>query len=115
MPTIPSFRATAAPRRPRDQKVDNSLGSGVIVGADGVIVTNNHVVEGGQEITVALNDRREFPARSCWPIPRTDLAVLKIDPPAETPADARHRRHARRSRWATWCWPSATPSASARR
>jgi Do/DeqQ family serine protease len=61
-----------------------SLGSGVIVRSDGVIVTNNHVVEGGQEITVALNDRREFPARLLLAEPRTDLAVLKIDlPPGE--------------------------------
>ena len=58
-----------------------SLGSGVIVRADGVIVTNNHVVEGGQEITVALNDRREFPARVLLADPRTDLAILQIDLP----------------------------------
>lgn len=63
-------------------RVAQSLGSGVIVRADGVIVTNNHVVEGGQEITVALNDRREFAARVLLADPRTDLAVLKIDVPA---------------------------------
>lgn len=63
-------------------RVANSLGSGVIVRSDGVVVTNNHVVEGGQEITVSLNDRREFPARILLTDPRTDLAVLKIDPPA---------------------------------
>jgi Do/DeqQ family serine protease len=67
---------------PRDQVV-GSLGSGVIVRADGVIVTNNHVVEGGQEITVSLPDRREFPARVLLSDPRTDLAVLKIDVGAE--------------------------------
>ena len=66
---------------PRD-RVEGSLGSGVIVRADGVIVTNNHVVEGGQEITVALADRREFPAKVLLADPRTDLAVLKIDLPA---------------------------------
>ncbi|CAN7151578.1 Do family serine endopeptidase [Phenylobacterium sp. LjRoot225] len=60
-------------------RIEGSLGSGVIVRADGVIVTNNHVVEGGQEITVALADRREFPARVLLADPRTDLAVLKID------------------------------------
>ena len=61
-----------------------SLGSGVIVRPDGVIVTNNHVVENGQEITVALNDRREFEARILLADPRTDLAILKIDvPPGE--------------------------------
>jgi Do/DeqQ family serine protease len=65
---------------PRDRVV-GSLGSGVIVRADGVIVTNIHVVEGGQEITVALADRREFPARVLLADPRTDLAVLKIDVP----------------------------------
>jgi Do/DeqQ family serine protease len=63
---------------PRD-RIQGSLGSGVIVRADGVIVTNNHVVEGGQEITVALSDRREFTARVLLADPRTDLAVLKID------------------------------------
>jgi len=60
-------------------RVEGSLGSGVIVRPDGVIVTNNHVVEGGQQITVALADRREFPAKVLLADPRTDLAVLKID------------------------------------
>jgi Do/DeqQ family serine protease len=65
-------------------RVEGSLGSGVIVRADGVIVTNNHVVEGGQEITVALSDRREFPAKVLLADARTDLAILKIDlPPGE--------------------------------
>src|ERR1700685_1971429 len=45
------------------KRVQQSLGSGVIVRADGVIVTNNHVVQGGQSIVVALSDRREFKAR----------------------------------------------------
>jgi S1-C subfamily serine protease len=63
---------------PGDQ-VEGSLGSGVIVRADGVIVTNNHVIEGGQQITVSLSDRREFPAKVLLADPRADLAVLKID------------------------------------
>ncbi|HEV8163648.1 MAG TPA: trypsin-like peptidase domain-containing protein, partial [Actinomycetota bacterium] len=63
-------------------RLAQSLGSGVIVRADGVIVTNNHVVEGGQEITVALSDRREFPATVLLADPRRDLAVLKIELPA---------------------------------
>ena len=63
----------------QDQKVDNSLGSGVIVGSDGVIVTNNHVVEGGEQYRVVLNDRREFPADLVMKDDRTDLAVLRID------------------------------------
>jgi serine protease Do len=61
------------------QRVQQSLGSGVIVRADGLIVTNNHVVEGGNEITVALSDKREFRAKVLLADPRTDLAVLKID------------------------------------
>jgi serine protease Do len=61
------------------QRVQQSLGSGVIVRADGLIVTNNHVVNGGNEITVALSDKREFKAKVLLADPRTDLAVLKID------------------------------------
>ena len=60
-------------------RVEGSLGSGVVVRSDGVIVTNNHVIEGGQEITVSLPDRREFPARIILADPKADLAVLKID------------------------------------
>jgi Do/DeqQ family serine protease len=63
---------------PRD-RIEGSLGSGVIVRADGIIITNNHVIEGGQEITVALADRREFPAKVLLADPRIDLAVLKIE------------------------------------
>jgi len=63
-------------------RVEGSLGSGVIVRPDGVIVTNNHVVANGQEITVALADRREFPAHVLLADARTDLAILKIDVPA---------------------------------
>jgi serine protease Do len=61
------------------QRVQQSLGSGVIVRSDGIIVTNNHVVQGGSEITVALSDKREFKAKVLEADPRTDLAVLKID------------------------------------
>jgi Do/DeqQ family serine protease len=61
------------------ERIEGSLGSGVIVRSDGVIVTNNHVIEGGQEITVSLADRREYPAKVLLADPRADLAVLKID------------------------------------
>ncbi|MFN3228541.1 MAG: Do family serine endopeptidase [Asticcacaulis sp.] len=61
------------------ERVEQSLGSGVIVRADGVIVTNNHVVAGGQEFMVVLADRREYPAKLLSADPRTDLAVLKVD------------------------------------
>jgi len=64
--------------RPRE-RVQNSLGSGVIVGPQGLIVTNNHVVAGGTDIRVALADKREFEAKLLLTDERTDLAVLKIE------------------------------------
>ena len=60
-------------------RVQNSLGSGVIVGDDGVIVTNNHVIAGADELKVVLSDRREYNAELILADDRTDLAVLKID------------------------------------
>ncbi|MCB2099095.1 MAG: Do family serine endopeptidase [Parvularculaceae bacterium] len=57
----------------------NSLGSGVIVSRDGVIVTNNHVIENMQEIKVVLSDRREFDARVLLTDPQSDVAILRID------------------------------------
>ena len=54
-------------------------GSGVIISADGYIVTNNHVVENAQDITVTLNDKREFPATIVGTDPQTDLALIKIE------------------------------------
>lgn len=67
-----------------EQRVENSLGSGVIVDPSGVIVTNNHVIEQGDQFRIVLTDRREFPATLVMADARTDLAVLKIDAPGET-------------------------------
>jgi Do/DeqQ family serine protease len=63
------------------ERVENSLGSGVIVGEEGVIVTNNHVVEAGDQFRVVLSDRREYPASLVMSDARSDLAVLRIDAP----------------------------------
>ncbi len=60
-------------------RVEQSLGSGVIVTADGLIVTNNHVVNGADQILVALADRREFPAKLVFADARLDLALLRIE------------------------------------
>ncbi len=60
-------------------RVEQSLGSGVIVEADGLIVTNNHVVQGADEILVALSDRREFKAKLVFADAKSDLALLRID------------------------------------
>ena len=67
------------PNRPPQDRVQNSLGSGVIVDPKGTIVTNHHVIEGADEITVVLADRREFTATLFGDDEHTDLAVLKID------------------------------------
>lgn len=64
-------------------RVEGSLGSGVIVRSDGLILTNNHVIEGGQQLNVVLADRREFPAKVVLADPRSDLAVLQIDAKGE--------------------------------
>jgi len=65
------------------ERVQNSLGSGVIVGADGVVVTNHHVIAQADEVTVVLSDRREFEAKVVGSDERSDLAVLKIDTKGE--------------------------------
>ncbi|HXQ52836.1 MAG TPA: Do family serine endopeptidase [Stellaceae bacterium] len=61
------------------ERVQNSLGSGVIVDAGGLIVTNNHVINQAEEIRVVLSDRREFEAKVVLADEHTDLAVLQID------------------------------------
>jgi len=64
--------------QPRE-RIQNSLGSGVIVEAGGVIITNHHVIKGSDQITVALADRREFDATLVGSDESSDLAVLRID------------------------------------
>lgn len=66
------------PERELKREVKN-LGSGVIVKEDGYILTNNHLVEGAEEVQVILLDDRKFEAEIVGADPRTDVAVLKID------------------------------------
>ena len=78
-PFFRHFFGDAAPPGMTRERVQNSLGSGVIVGADGVVVTNHHVINQADEVTVVLSDRREFEAKIVGSDERADLAVLKID------------------------------------
>lgn len=64
--------------RPRDRK-EGSRGSGVIVSPQGYVLTNNHVVDKANEVTVTLLDKREFKAKVVGTDPQTDVAVLKIE------------------------------------
>src|SRR5438132_6124285 len=70
-------------RRPREDT--RASGSGVIVDAKGYVLTNNHVIENAQDITVRLSDGRKFTAKLVGRDPKTDLAVLKVDAPALLP------------------------------
>jgi len=66
-----------APEGPQQEQ--ESFGSGVIIRSDGVILTNNHVVEGADRLTVRLHDNRELKARVLGTDPQTDIAVIKVD------------------------------------
>jgi Do/DeqQ family serine protease len=86
---VPEFlRQFGAQGREQKQK---GLGSGVIVSANGFIITNNHVVEDADDVKVQLNDGRELPAKVVGTDPKTDVAVIKIEAeslPAATLADS---------------------------
>lgn len=77
------------PPRPRDERPDREiprgLGSGFVIGADGFILTNAHVVFGADEIIVTLPDRRELKAKLIGADRRTDVALLKVDVAGLTP------------------------------
>ncbi|MDX8398644.1 MAG: DegQ family serine endoprotease [Gallionellaceae bacterium] len=84
MPKLPQgdpfndFFRRFAPQAPHDQKTQ-SLGSGFIISSDGYILTNAHVVDRADEITVRLTDKREFKAKVIGADKRTDVALLKIE------------------------------------
>ncbi len=67
-------------RNSPSQRPMTGLGSGFIIEKEGIIVTNNHVIEGADEITVIMSNQQEFNAELLGRDPKADLAVLKIDP-----------------------------------
>ncbi len=72
------FTPWAIPGIPQEFE-SRSLGSGFIISADGYILTNAHVVEGADEVTVRLNDKREYRAKTVGSDKRTDVALIKIE------------------------------------
>ncbi|MBA2380408.1 MAG: Do family serine endopeptidase [Blastocatellia bacterium] len=73
------FRQFPMPRQEQRPPLERGMGSGVIVSADGTIMTNAHVIEGAQRVTVLTNDNRTFEAKLVGIDPPSDLAVLKIE------------------------------------
>lgn len=74
--------------RRRAGRTAKGLGTGFIVQKDGVIVTNNHVIEGADEILVQFSDERRLPAKIAGRDPRTDIAVIKVQDAKDLPAIA---------------------------
>src|SRR3989441_2279888 len=86
-------------RRPREDT--RASGSGVTVDPRGYILTNNHVIENAQDITVRLSDGRKFTAKLVGRDPKTDLAVLKVEAPSPLPAaELGDSDHLRVGQWA---------------
>jgi len=76
---IPDYYRQLFGNIPDRERRLSGLGSGVIVSADGYILTNNHVVEEADELEVQLGDERRFPAKLIGTDPKTDIAVIKIE------------------------------------
>jgi serine protease Do len=75
----PFGRFFGNPTQPRQPEIEHGLGSGVVISPDGYIVTNNHVVEGAEDIRVTTSDRRILKAKLIGSDPLTDLAVIKVE------------------------------------
>ena len=85
--------------QPQEPRFQEGSGSGFVVSQDGYILTNNHVVDGSDQVTVRLLDRREFKAKIVGTDPNTDLAVLKIDAKNLVPAPLGNSGASRVGEW----------------
>ena len=109
----PIFRRFFGMPGQQQEQMERSLGSGVMVDPSGMVVTNNHVIEGADQVKVSLSDKREFDAEIVLKDARSDLAVLRLKDAREkfrpwispTPTSCRS---------ATSCWRSAIRLASGR-
>ncbi|GIW21855.1 MAG: serine protease [Candidatus Sericytochromatia bacterium] len=85
----PFFRRFFGPDIPfpddENHQEQQGLGSGVIVKSDGTVLTNNHVVDGADEISIVLSDKRRFKAKIIGTDPKSDIAVIKIENPKDLP------------------------------
>ena len=95
----PGMERFFSPRFRQQPEIEQGSGSGFIVSADGYILTNNHVVEGAEQVTVRLLDRREFKARVVGTDANTDVAVLKIDARSLPPMALGNSDDARVGEW----------------
>ncbi|MGB2863581.1 MAG: DegQ family serine endoprotease [Sedimentisphaerales bacterium] len=77
-PRSPRQRSPRSPQR-RNQQPQTALGSGFVISSDGYILTNNHMVEDAEKVTVELSDGRKFTAEITGTDPDSDVAVIKID------------------------------------
>src|SRR5690349_2172866 len=95
----PGMERFFPPRFRQQPEIEQGSGSGFIISADGYILTNTHVVEGAEQVTVRLLDRREFRAKVIGTDPNTDVAVLKIDATKLPPVALGNSDDARVGEW----------------
>ena len=84
---------------PRQPHTERSLGSGFIISKDGIVLTNNHVIENADEIIVKLSDDSEHKATVIGRDPKTDIAVIKVDAPDLTPVTLGNSEALRVGEW----------------
>jgi serine protease Do len=84
---------------PKQPHTERSLGSGFIISKDGIVLTNNHVIENADEIIVKLNDDSEHKATVIGRDPKTDIAVIKVEAPDLTPVTLGNSEALRVGEW----------------
>jgi len=92
-------RQRPQPQQPSERSVPRGVGSGFIISQDGFILTNNHVVEGANEIFVTTTDGKEYPAQVIGADARTDVALIKIDGKNLTPLPIGDSNSLKKGQW----------------